>query len=116
MALKIIDDCFNCGICEIECPYEAIYPGGYNWRRMENKYLGFCKDSSLKDKFYSNYHYYIVPDLCNECKGISDVPKCLMVCPISGIIPDPDHWESEEHLYSKKVYLDTLNPWRKDYV
>ncbi len=76
----------------------------------------FCEDPSIKDKFYSNYHYYIVSDVCSECKGISDVPKCLMVCPVAGIILDTEHCESEEHLYTKKEYLDTLNPWRKNHA
>jgi ferredoxin len=112
MALKIINDCINCGVCEIECPYDAIFPPGVNWRRMQNKYLSFCEDKSIKDEFYSDNHFYIVPDECTECKGISDVPRCLIVCPISGIVSDEKHWESEEHLYAKKQYLDTLYPWR----
>ncbi len=112
MALKITDGCFNCGACEVECPYEAIYPPGISCRRMQNKYLRFCENKDLKDKFYSDDHYYIVPDMCNECKGISEVPKCLLVCPIEGIMPDPEYWESEEHLYAKKEYLDTLYPWK----
>ena len=112
MALKITDDCFNCGACEIECPYGAISPPGVNWRRIQNKYLSFCEDKSVKDKFYSDKHYYIVPDECTECKGIYYMPKCFMICPISGIIPDPEHWESEEHLFAKKDYLDTMHPWK----
>ena len=112
MALKITEDCINCAACEVECPYEAIFPGCVNWKVVGNKYLHFCKDVSIKDDFYSDSHYYIVPDECTECKGISDFPKCLMVCPVAGIISDPEHWESEEHLFSKKEYLDTLYPWK----
>ena len=26
MAYRINDDCINCGVCEPECPVEAIYP------------------------------------------------------------------------------------------
>lgn len=112
MALKISNDCMNCGICEIECPYNAIYPAGLNWRRVKNKYLALCEDKSFTDDFYSAMHYYIVPDMCTECKGISETPKCIMVCPLSGIEKDIERWESEEHLYSKKQYLDILHPWR----
>ncbi len=112
MALKISEDCINCAACEMECPYDAIYPGGVNWRKIENKYLHFCTDETLKDEFYSDTHYYIVPDECTECIGISDIPRCMKMCPISGIIPDEKHWESEEHLFSKKIYLDTMHPWK----
>lgn len=112
MALKIMDDCNNCGACEVKCPYNAIFPGGVKWRRVSNKYLRFCEDTCVKDDFYSDTHYYIVPDECTECKGISEYPRCLMICPIAGIVPDGKHWESEEHLYAKKEYLDTLHPWK----
>lgn len=112
MALKITDDCFNCAACEVECPYDAIFPPGVNWRRVENKYLSLCEDNSIKDDFYSDDHYYIVPDECNECKGVSYAPRCIMVCPVEGIITDPEHVESEEHSFAKKEYLDTLQPWK----
>ncbi|MFZ9451713.1 MAG: 4Fe-4S binding protein, partial [Bacteroidia bacterium] len=32
MAIKITDDCINCGACEPECPNNAIYEGGSEWR------------------------------------------------------------------------------------
>src|SRR5689334_16531102 len=112
MALKITEDCIKCAACEIECPYEAIYPGGVNWRAAGNEFLHFCRSPKVKDDFFSELHYYIVPDECTECKGISDIPKCIMICPVSGIVPDEAHQESEEHLYSKKKYLDTMHPWK----
>ena len=28
MAIKITDECINCGACEPECPNNAIYEGG----------------------------------------------------------------------------------------
>ena len=31
MALKITDECINCGACEPECPNNAIYEGGVEW-------------------------------------------------------------------------------------
>ena len=30
MAIKITDECINCGACEPECPNTAIYEGGQN--------------------------------------------------------------------------------------
>jgi ferredoxin len=112
MALKITNDCMNCSACEVECFYGAIFPPGVNWRRMQNKYLSLCEDKSVKDDFYSGTHYYIVPDECTECKGISPIPRCIMMCPVSAIVADKQHWESEEHLYAKKEYLDAMHPWR----
>jgi len=32
MAIKITDECINCGACEPECPNNAIYEGGMEWR------------------------------------------------------------------------------------
>ncbi|HRE67957.1 MAG TPA: 4Fe-4S binding protein, partial [Cyclobacteriaceae bacterium] len=31
MAIKITDECINCGACEPECPNTAIYEGGREW-------------------------------------------------------------------------------------
>ena len=32
MAIKITDECINCGACEPECPNNAIYEGGMEWQ------------------------------------------------------------------------------------
>ena len=32
MAIKITDECINCGACEPECPNNAIYDAGTAWR------------------------------------------------------------------------------------
>ena len=32
MAIKITDDCINCGACEPECPNTAIYEASYDWK------------------------------------------------------------------------------------
>ncbi len=32
MALRITDDCVNCGACEPECPNGAIYGGNESWK------------------------------------------------------------------------------------
>ena len=31
MAIKITDECINCGACEVECPNTAIYEGSDSW-------------------------------------------------------------------------------------
>ena len=32
MAIKITEDCINCGACEPECPNGAIYENAAEWR------------------------------------------------------------------------------------
>ena len=32
MAIIITDECINCGACEPECPNNAIYEGGLEWK------------------------------------------------------------------------------------
>ena len=39
MAIKITDECINCGACEPECPNTAIYEGGMEWRFGEGTAL-----------------------------------------------------------------------------
>ena len=59
MALKITDECINCGACEPECPVEAITEG--------------------------DEYYVIDPDLCVECEGYFDTSQCVEVCPVDCI-------------------------------
>ncbi len=75
MALLINDECVNCGVCEPECPNEAISEG-------EDIYV-------------------IDPDKCTECVGHYDEPQCVDVCPVDCIPADPDHTESKEELQAK---------------
>ena len=39
MAIKITDECINCGACEPECPNNAIYEGAMEWRFNEGTNL-----------------------------------------------------------------------------
>ena len=76
MAMKITEECVNCGACEPECPNEAISEG----------------DSI----------YLIDVAKCTECVGHHDKPKCVEACPVDNcIIIDPDHKESKEQLQAK---------------
>lgn len=79
MALKILDSCINCDMCEPECPNRAI---------------------SMGPEIYQ-----IDPERCTECVGFYDAPTCMQVCPIDCIIHDPDHVEDRETLYAKFVRL-----------
>jgi ferredoxin len=76
MAMKILEECINCGACEPECPNEAISQG--------------------------DTLYVIDPEKCTECVGAYDKAQCVEVCPIDGcIIVDPDHQETREQLEAK---------------
>lgn len=75
MALKIIDECINCDVCEPACPNEAIYQG--------------------------DVIYEIDPKKCTECVGHFDEPQCMVVCPVDCIIKDPVHVESVDDLMAK---------------
>jgi ferredoxin len=79
MALKIIDTCINCDVCEPECPNGAISQGPEI--------------------------YVIDPKLCTECVGHFDKPQCVQVCPVDCIPLDPDHEETQEQLMEKYQHL-----------
>jgi len=79
MALKILDSCINCDMCDPECPNEAI---------------------SLGDAIYE-----IDVDKCTECVGHYEKPTCVSVCPIDCVKPDPDNIENEEALLEKFISL-----------
>lgn len=59
MALKIIEECINCDVCEPECPNDAISMG--------------------------ELIYEIDPNRCTECVGHFDEPQCCQVCPVDCI-------------------------------
>ncbi|HSQ05124.1 MAG TPA: YfhL family 4Fe-4S dicluster ferredoxin [Burkholderiales bacterium] len=76
MAMVIVEECISCGACEPECPNTAISAG----------------DSI----------YLVNPELCTECVGAFDAPKCVEICPVEGcIVQDPQHAESHDVLEAK---------------
>ena len=85
MSTLITDECINCGVCEPECPNNAIDDG-------EGEGLDF---------------YYIDPELCTECVGFHGEEACQEVCPVDCCIPDEDHRETEEELLIKATKLHT---------
>jgi ferredoxin len=60
MVHKITDECISCGICEPECPNEAISEG-------EDVYI-------------------IDLNLCNECADTGGNPACIECCPVEDAI------------------------------
>jgi len=79
LALLINDECVNCGVCEPECPNEAISEG--------------------------DDLYIIDWAKCTECVGHHEDPQCIEVCPVDCILKDPDHEETKEELQAKKDAL-----------
>lgn len=113
MAIKITEECINCGACEPECPNNAIYEGGAEWRFSDGTSVkGMFKtlsgnevDSDSPQTPVSMDIYYIVTDKCTECVGFHDEPQCASVCPVDCCVDDPDYRESKEDLLSKKDRL-----------
>ncbi|MGE5497465.1 MAG: 4Fe-4S dicluster domain-containing protein [Syntrophothermus sp.] len=108
MAIKITEECINCGACEPECPNTAIYEGGNEWSLAGKTYGPDDAAPSGTSGFFSNDFFYIVPDKCTECVGFHDEPQCAAVCPVDCCVPDPDRQESKDELNAKKDHLDSL--------
>lgn len=113
MAIKITDECINCGACEPECPNNAIYEGAVDWKAADGTELsgtitltsGLCIDADTPQRPFSDDVYYIVADKCTECKGFHEEPQCAAVCPVDCCVPDDDCVETDEQLLSKKAFL-----------
>ena len=113
MAIKITDECINCGSCEPECPNNAIYEGGAEWSFADGTSLNGSKQHPVagtisaddRNAPVSMDFYYIVTDKCTECVGFHDEPQCAAVCPVDCCVDDPDHRESKEQLLAKKDFM-----------
>ncbi|MFN3920598.1 MAG: YfhL family 4Fe-4S dicluster ferredoxin [Methylohalobius sp.] len=79
MALKITDACILCDVCAFECPNDAI---------------------SLGEEIY-----VIDPERCTECVGHYETSRCVEVCPVDCIVPDPDRREDRDTLYQRYLRL-----------
>jgi ferredoxin len=110
MAIKITDECINCGACEPECPNNAIYEGGVEWAVSDGTTIkGSCTlmdgssiDADKRNPPIANDIYYIVPNKCTECQGFHEEPQCAAVCPVDCCVPDEDYRETVEQLMDKK--------------
>ena len=109
MPVRITNFCNNCGVCEIICPYNAIYKGGSNWRKIQNRYFVYCDEGLEYDMFWSKEHFYVVPDKCTECIGKYPEPICMAACTRNCCIIDGTNRESEEQKKKKKEYLESLS-------
>ena len=114
MAIIITDECINCGACEPECPNNAIYEGGAEWRYSDGTSLtGMVKlpnrdaevDADADMEPVDMDVYFISPDKCTECKGFHEEPQCAAVCPVDCCVDDEDIRETEEQLLAKKDFM-----------
>ncbi|MEO5984342.1 MAG: 4Fe-4S dicluster domain-containing protein [Ferruginibacter sp.] len=113
MAIKITDECINCGACEPECPNNAIYEGGVEWAVSDGTTIkgtyslmdGAVIDADKRNAPISVDMYYIVPNKCTECQGFHEEPQCAAVCPVDCCVPDEDYRETVEELMQKKMKL-----------
>jgi len=113
MAIKITDECINCGACEPECPNNAIYEASDDWKYNQGTNIkgivilpdGKEVDADALQEPVSDEYYFIVTDKCTECKGFHNEPQCAAVCPVDCCVPDDDHVETEEELLAKKKFL-----------
>lgn len=113
MAIKITEECINCGACEPECPNNAIYEGGAEWRfndgtsisGMVKKLDGSEVDAGAPQEPKSMDFYYIVTEKCTECVGFHEEPQCASVCPVDCCVDDENMRESKDELAAKKAHL-----------
>ncbi|HEX6427842.1 MAG TPA: 4Fe-4S dicluster domain-containing protein [Niastella sp.] len=113
MALKITDECIVCSACEPECPNNAIYEAGVEWRMADGTTVkgdytllnGNSIDAATSQAPISDVYYYIVPDKCTECQGFHEKPQCVDACPVDSCVPDEMYNETVEELIVKKEKL-----------
>lgn len=113
MAIKITDECINCGACEPECPNNAIYEGGVEWAIADGTSVsgifqlmnGNEVDANQRMEPIAMDVYYISPDKCTECQGFHEEPQCAAVCPVDCCVPDEMYEETVEELMAKKDKL-----------
>jgi ferredoxin len=113
MALKITEDCINCGACEPECPNHAIYEMGMGWAIADGTTVTetfVLKDGTIVGALQrfpplSNDYYFVVPDKCTECQGFHESPQCAAACPVDCCQPDENFAETAEQLVAKKELL-----------
>ena len=115
MAIKITDDCINCGACEAECPNNAIYGPDELWKYSEgtslsgtvNLHDGKSVNADASNEPVSEEFFFIVTDKCTECVGFHDEPQCAAVCPVDCCLPDENNVETNDVLLKKK---DLMHP------
>ena len=76
MAIRITDECINCGACEPECPNNAIYEGAVDWKASDGTALkgkvvmksGLTIDADAPQEPVSDDIYFIVTENVQNVK------------------------------------------------
>ncbi|MFD1294056.1 4Fe-4S binding protein [Lutibacter holmesii] len=113
MAIKITDECINCGACEPECPNNAIYETSEDWTYAEGTTLngniilpnGVKVNAEELQEPLSDEVFFIIASKCTECKGFHNEPQCAAVCPVDCCVPDEDVVETATQLLAKQEFL-----------
>jgi len=113
MAIKITEECINCGACEPECPNNAIYEGGMGWAIADGTTVSsnfVLSDGTIvgpAQRFppLARDIYYVATEKCTECQGFHEEPQCASVCPVDCCVPDAGHVETKEQLLARKMAL-----------
>ena len=113
MAIKITDECINCGACEPECPNNAIYEGGVEWAFSDGTTVrdevilmdGEVVSAEQRMAPLAVDTYYITPNKCTECQGFHEEPQCAAVCPVDCCVPDEMYRETVDELLAKKAKM-----------
>jgi ferredoxin len=113
MAIKITEDCINCGACEPECPNHAIYEGGVEWTIADGTNVsgsfvlmdGTVVEANERQAPLAVDTYYITANKCTECQGFHEEPQCASVCPVDCCVSDEQYIETVEQLQAKKQLL-----------
>jgi ferredoxin len=113
MAIKITEECINCGACEPECPNNAIYEGGVEWALADGTTVkgnftlldGTVATADQRFAPISTDTYYITPNKCTECQGFHEEPQCASVCPVDCCVADEAYEETVDALMAKKELL-----------
>jgi ferredoxin len=104
MAIKITEECINCGACEPECPNNAI-ADGTSVKGSFTLLDGSVVDADQKNAPVAVDIYYITPNKCTECQGFHEEPQCAAVCPVDCCVPDEMYQETVDQLMAKKALL-----------
>lgn len=72
MDVRINNKCINCGACAVVCDVKAI---SQPEKSRSKKQL---------NKIFSSVHFFIVPQICNLCKGLDSL-QCVEICPMNAI-------------------------------
>ena len=95
MAIKITEECINCGACEPECPNNAIYEGGVEWAIADGSSVkgsftlldGSVIDANQRNAPISVDMYYIVPINAPSARASTKSPSAPPSAPSTAAFP-----------------------------